>query len=55
MKTTLREQLARYERIGNVSTRKREREKESVHLCEREMEEVRVTPRDEYSFYIKHT
>ena len=52
MKTTLREQLARYERIRkrpNEREREREREREkpeSVYLCEREMEEVRATPRE---------
>jgi hypothetical protein len=50
MKTTLREQLARYERIRkrpNEREKKREREnRECVHAREREMEEVRATPRE---------
>ena len=54
MKTTLREQLARYERIRKRPSerekkRERERERENrerVHLREREMEEVRATPRE---------
>ena len=52
MKTTLREQLARYERIRKRPSereKKRERERENrerVHLREREMEEVRATPRE---------